>query len=115
MANVGGGIDHTAFAAQHRQIFIKGFKAPVDAAFKNLKRHALDLRQVAHRHVTVSRLARGNGKAAVANHSGCDAQRGRGFERRIPGDLRIKMGVAVDDAGHQRQACSINDAARIFR
>ena len=35
---------------------------------------------------------------------------GEGEQRRVPGDLRVEVGVAVDDAGHQRQAVGLDDA-----
>ena len=61
----------------------------------------------------VGGLARRDGEAAVADHCGSHAERGGGLERRVPGDLRVVMGVAVDDAGHQGQPVGIHHLFRI--
>ncbi len=109
MADVSGDVDRTAALAQQVQVLRKCLEAPVDAAFQHIERHAFDLREVAHRDVAIGFAARGDREAAVADHSRRHAQRGRGFQRLVPGDLRIEVRVAVDDAGHQRQAFCIND------
>jgi hypothetical protein len=68
--------------------------------------------------MVISRSARPAGRdreAAVADHGGGDAERRRGRERRVPGDLGVEVGVAVDDAGHQRQAVGLDDAPGTLR
>ena len=48
-------------------------------------------------------LAGRDGEAAIADDCSGDSQRRRRAHVRVPSDLRVEMGVAVDDAGHQRQ------------
>jgi hypothetical protein len=43
--------------------------------------------------------------------AGGDAERGRGRGERVPGELRVVVGVVVDDAGHQRQAAGVDGFA----
>ena len=111
VADVGGDVDRTSLAAQLRQVLGKGLEAPRDAGLQHAERHALDLGQVAHRDVAVGGLARRDGEAAIADHGRRHAQRRRGPNLRIPGDLGIEMGVAVDDARHQRQAVGLDHLA----
>ena len=40
---------------------------------------------------------------------------GDGTHVRVPGDLRVEVGVAVDDARHQRQAVGIDNLSGRFR
>ena len=58
------------------------------------------------------RPARRDGEAAVADHRGGDAERGRGRGPRVPGDLRVVVRVVVDDARHQRQAVGVDGFLR---
>ena len=56
-------------------------------------------------------------EAAVADHRRRDAERRRGPQRRVPGDLRVEVGVAVDDAGHsagrRHRSCALPPRAEL--
>ena len=93
---------------QHVEILREALEAPVDAGAQRVERHALDMRQVAHGEVAVRGLAGRDGEAAIAQDGRGDAERRRGIDEGIPGDLRVVMGVAVDDAGRQRQAVGLH-------
>ena len=58
--------------------------------------------------LAVGGAARRDGEAAVADHRGGHAERGRGRDPRIPGDLRVVVRVVVDDARHQREAVGVD-------
>ena len=103
MADVGGDVGDAAARAQLRHVLAEGLEAPVDAGAQRVDRHAFDLGEVPHRQLAIGGPARRDREAAVADHRRRHAERGRGRQRRIPGDLRVEVGVAVDDAGHQRE------------
>src|SRR5262249_30908107 len=66
--------------------------------------------------LAIRRPAGGDGEAAVADHRRGDAERGRGRSERIPGELRVVVGVVVDDARHQRQTVGVDGfAVLLFR
>ena len=111
VADVGGDVGDRAARAQLRQVLGEGLEAPVDAGAQRVDRHALDLRQVAHRD------ARGRpaGTGAIVKPqlpitAVVTPSAGDGRQRRVPGDLRVEVGVAVDDAGHQREAVGVDGA-----
>ena len=95
-------------ALEHVEVLRHRFELPADAASQRVQRHALDLGQVAHHALAVRGAARRDGEAAVADHGGGDAKRGRGRGARIPGELRVVMRVVVDDPRHQGQAAGVN-------
>src|SRR5262245_36269133 len=64
--------------------------------------------EMAHGEVAVGGLAGRDGETAIAQHRGGDAERRRGIDEGIPGDLGVVVGVAVDDARHQRQPVSLH-------
>ncbi len=103
MADVGGDVGDAAAGAQLRHVLAEALEAPVDAGAQRVDRHAFDLGEVPHRDLAIGGPARRDREAAVADHRRRHAERGRGRECRIPGDLRVEVGVAVDDAGHQRE------------
>ena len=108
VADVGGDIDRTALAPKLRQVLGKGLELLCDASALHVHRHALDLGKVAHRDVAVLRLARRDGEAAIAGPRRGHAQRRRGPHTRIPGDLGVEVGDAVDDAGHQAKPAGLD-------
>ncbi|HSB25822.1 MAG TPA: hypothetical protein VLE94_22200 [Burkholderiaceae bacterium] len=106
---VGGQVDRAAGAPQLCQVFGEGLELPAHAALQHLERHALHLREVAHRQLAVLRPARRDREAAVADDRGRHAQRRRRAGVRVPRELGVVVGVAVDDAGHQREAVGVDD------
>jgi hypothetical protein len=84
----------------------EALELPADAGAQRVERHALDMGEMAHGEVAIGRLAGRDGESAIAQHGRGDAERRRGIDERVPGDLGIVVGVAVDDAGRQGQAAS---------
>ena len=121
MTDEGGDVERGAAPLQGRQVFREALEIPDDALAQHLQRHALDVGQVAQGPVAVAGPAGRDGEAAVADHHRGDAEAGRRREPRVPGRLRVVVGVAVDDPGHQRQALGIHflaaraDVAAQFR
>src|SRR6266849_5242265 len=93
-------VDGATSSAQLRQVLWKGLKSPLDALAQHVQRHAFYLREVAHGEVTLSRSAWRDREATVTDNGCRHTQRGRGAHVRVPRDLRIEVGVAVDDTGH---------------
>ncbi len=109
MPNIGCQIDRAALRLKHRQILRKTLKVPLDAAAQDIQGHAFNLREISHRPLAVLGFARRNCKAAVTDHR-CRNPKGRRWpDIGVPGNLRVKVGVAVDDPGHQGEAISIDD------
>jgi hypothetical protein len=108
MPGEGDDVRHHAVALEHREILGEALELPADAGAQRVQRHALDLGQVAHREIAVRGLARRDAEAAIADHDGRHAERRRRIRPRIPGELRVVMRVAVDDARHQRQPAGID-------
>ena len=111
MAGEAGDVGTDAVLLQHVEILREALEAPVDAGAQRVERHALDMGQVAHREVAVGGLAGRDGEAAIAEDRRGDAQRRRGIDERVPGDLRVVVGVAVDDAGRERQPVGLHGLA----
>ena len=85
VADVGGDVDRAA-AALAAVPGIPGRSRSPSAmpCAQHLERHAFDLGQVAHRELAVLRPAGRDGEAAVADHRGGHAERGRGRDRAGP-------------------------------
>jgi hypothetical protein len=113
VADVGGDVGDAAAPAQLPHVVGEGLEAPVDAGAQGVDRHAFDLREVPHRQLAVGGPARRDREAAVADHRRRHAEGRRRRKRRVPGDLGVEVGVAVDDAGHQREAGGVDRSRRI--
>nr|WP_262402566.1 hypothetical protein [Actinomadura sp. CNU-125] len=86
-----------------------GLEAPVDALVEGLQRHALDVLQGADDDVAVLGAGGRDAEAAVAHDdAGHAVPAGRG-EVAVPEDLRVVVGVDVDEAGRERQAVQVDD------
>ena len=112
MAGEAGDVGADAQPLQHVEILREALELPADAGAQRIERHALDMGEMAHGEVAVLRLAGRDGEAAVAQDCRGDPQRRRGIDERIPGDLRVVVGVAVDDAGRQGQAIGLHGLLR---
>src|SRR5215208_6199575 len=112
MTGIAGDVGTDALLLQHVEILREAFEAPLYPGAQGVERHALDVRQMAHGEVAVLRLAGRDREAAVAQHRGGDAQRRRRIDERIPGDLRVIVGMAVDDAGREREAVGLHGLLR---
>ena len=70
--------------------------------------HALDDREVADHQVARGGRRRHDAEAAIAHHRRGDAERRRGRERGVPGDLRVVVRVHVDDAGREHEPVGVD-------
>ena len=104
MTEIGRHVDAHAAALQHREILGERLEVPPDAGAQGVEGHAFDLGQVAHRHIAVGGTAGRDREAAIADDDRRDAERRRRRDERVPGELGVVVGVAVDDAGRQREA-----------
>ena len=111
VSDVSGDVDCGPFAPKLRHVLGERLELPCDAPPQHVQRHALDLREVAHRDVAVLRPARRDGEAAIADHRRGHAERRRRPDMRIPGDLGVEVRVAVDDARHQRETVGCDHLA----
>jgi hypothetical protein len=99
----------SAAPAQHRHVFGEGLESPVDAGAQRVEIHALDDCQIAHDQIAQMWRRWDDPEPAIADDGGRDPERGGRRQHRVPGDLRVIMGVQVDDAGHQREPAGIDD------
>ena len=83
-------------------------EAPVDALVEGLHRHALDVLERAHDRVAVLGPGRRDREAAVAHHHAGDAVPARRREVAVPEDLRVVVGVDVDEAGREHEAVEVD-------
>jgi hypothetical protein len=111
VSDVSGDVDHAPLAPKLRHVLGERLEFPCDALPQHVQRHALDLREVAHRDVAVLRLARRDRESAIADHRRSHAERRRRPDMRIPSDLGVEVGVAVDDARHQRETVGCDHLA----
>ena len=84
-----------------------------DAGQEGFHRYGFDPGQEAGQELTISRCGRGQGETAVATHRGGDAVQRRGAQGRIPEQLRVVVGVQVDEARRHHQAVSLNGHVRL--
>jgi hypothetical protein len=103
-----------AAPAQHRHVFGERLKLPVYAGAQRVEVHTLDDCQVPHDHVAQRHRRGHDAEAAIAYDRGCDPERGRRRQGRVPGDLRVVMRVQVDDARHQRELAGIDDLGSVL-
>ena len=111
MADEGRDVGHCALALEQAQVVGIALEVPVHPGAQRFQRHAFDVSEIAQREIAVARPARRDGEAAVADHHAGHAQCHRRRRERIPQELRIVVGVQVDDAGGQRQALCVDPAA----
>ena len=97
-----------AAAAQHAHVFAEALEVPGDALAQRVEVHALDHREIADDEVAHRGRRRHDAEAAIADHRRGDAERRRGRERGIPGDLRVVVRVHVDDAGREHQPVGVD-------
>lgn len=97
-----------AATANGVEIIAERLELPIDPGAQRINVHALDDRQIAHDQVAQMRRARHDAEPAISHHRRGDAERGRGGQGRVPGHLRVVMGVQVDDARHQRKAAGVH-------
>jgi hypothetical protein len=101
-------IDRLGQALDIRQILGEGLPVPIDPGQHSLGWNVLYRGQAARKPLLVSRLARRQRKAAIAHHDASDAVPAGAAAERVPGDLRIHVGVAVDETGGNDQPVRID-------
>jgi len=97
MPHEGGHVRHDTLARKRSQIVGVTLEAPVDAGAQRSQRHSLDVGEIAQRQVPVGWPAGRDRESAVADHHRGHAQRNRRRGKRVPGELRIEVGVQIDD------------------
>jgi hypothetical protein len=112
VADERGHVGDQAAPLERRQILRIRLEIPLDAGPHRLQRHALDVGEVAHHEVAMSRPARGDREAAVADHERGDAEAGRRRGVRVPRQLRIVVGVQIHDARGQHEPLGVDPLAR---
>ena len=93
----------------------KGLPVPGDALVQHVEGNALDIDQVLHGDLARLGLARRDADAAIAHHHAGHAMPRRGRDRAVPADLRIVMGVRIDEARRHDQPVGIDGALGAFR
>jgi plasmid stabilization system protein ParE len=99
--------------AHHVLVFGERLELPVDALAQRLDVHALNHGEVAHDQIAQRRRAWDDAEAAITHHRSGHPERGRRRQGTIPGDLRVVMGVDVDDPRHQREAAGVDRLSRL--
>jgi hypothetical protein len=94
------------------QIFGEALPIPGDAPVQDRERNALDIDQVAHRDLARLGFAGRDAHAAIAHDDRGDAVPTRWADRRVPADLRVVMGVRVDEAGGDDEAGGVDRLCR---
>jgi hypothetical protein len=96
-------------AVEHVEVFTEGGPAPVDALFERGERHAFDLGHHAPREVGVGLDDGCEGEAAVATDDRRDPVHVRRRCVRVPQQLRVVVGVRVDEAWAHDEPGSVDD------
>jgi len=113
MPDQDGQIGVRTLSSNGGEVFGKGLELPIDPGSQRADVHALDDREVAHDQVAEMRRRRHDPETAIAGYDGRYAQRWRGRQGRVPGDLRVVMGMDVDDARHQGQSAGVDDFSSV--
>ena len=100
-------------AVEAGQVFGEGIPLAVDSGLEGRQRHALDPGHHAPRVVAVARRQRSEGEAAVAGDDGGDPVQVRRRCRRVPQDLRVVVGVRIDEPRAHHVAAGVDDLSRL--
>ena len=103
MADVAGVVDPLGQGLHAIEELGEGGPRPVDAGVHRLGGDVLGPFQVAHDEVPLGLAAGGEREAAVAHHHAGHAVPARALTKRLPVDLRVHVGVAVDEARRHRE------------
>jgi hypothetical protein len=104
---------HAEVAVEAGQVLGEGIPLAVDSGLEGRQRHALDPGHHAPRVVAVARRQRSEGEAAVAGDDGGDPVQVRRRCRRVPQDLRVVVGVRIDEPGAHHVAAGVDDLGRL--
>ena len=105
-----GQVGRGAAAFGRRHELRKTLPIPGDALVQHVEGHALDVDQVMHRGVAPGRGARRDADPAVAHHHGGHAVPRRRRDHRVPADLRIVVGVRIDESRGDDQVSGVDGA-----
>ena len=98
MADIGAVIDRLGQRLHRRQIFREGLPGPVDAGHHGVLGDVLDSLQALGVPLALLGLAGRQRKAAIAHDDAGDAVPAGAASERVPGHLRVHVGVPVDEA-----------------
>src|SRR5581483_10841568 len=112
VAHVARVVDALGQRLQHIEELREGFPAPLDAGQHGRAADILRALEIAEHQIGFALAARRQGEAAIAHHhAGHALVAGRGADR-IPEDLRIHVGMAVDEAGRDDVAFGVERLLR---
>ena len=97
---------------EHVEVLAPGLPAPVDALPHDVDRDAFDADQVLHDAFAHLGAHRRDADAAVAEHDRRHAVQRRACRQRVPGKLRVVVGVRVDEARREDPAFGVDAAPR---
>ncbi len=98
MADVSREVERGPESADSCQVLRERLEVPRDARVEGSGIHVLDVLERAHDRVALLRASRSDREPAVAGDDGRDPLVRRGAERRVPEDLRVVVGVDIDEA-----------------
>ena len=107
-----GDVDAEAARVEHVEVLAPGLPAPVDALPHDVDRDAFDADQVLHDAFAHLGAHRRDADAAVAEHDRRHAVQRRACRQRVPGKLRVVVGVRVDEARREDPAFGVDAAPR---
>jgi hypothetical protein len=112
VADIARVVDALGQAVQHVEEFGEGFPAPLDAGLHGGAADVLGPFEVAEHHVGFALAAWRQGESAIAHdHAGHALKAGAGADR-IPEDLRVHVGVHVDEARRHDMALGVQRLGR---
>ena len=112
VADVARVVDALRQGVQHVHELGVGFPAPVDTSQHGVAGDVLGPLQVAEDEVHLFLAAGGQREAAIAHHHRGDAVIAGAAAHRVPEDLRVHVGVAVDEAGRHDMALGVYHLVR---
>src|SRR5262249_4272210 len=112
VADVAAVVDALGQGLEDVEEFGIGGPAPLDARLHRGRWDVLGTLEVAYDEVLVLLGAGRQGEPAIAHHDTGDAMPARRGPERIPEDLRVHVGVAVDETGSDHVVFGVDHLAR---
>ena len=100
--------------AQRGHVLPEGLELPAHPRAERVEVHAFDHGEVAQDEVAHGRRGGSDTEPAVAHYRRRHSERWRWRQRPVPGDLRVVVGVQIDDSGCECEAAGVDLALRLF-